>query len=103
MRAANRFRVTHLKDHIVLRFGFSESEDSEEFGEQVEEMLLPITTTALLAMRLFESMTRSTVDITRFFTELQAPMAKLNALSTELEKEKAVIQASGAPRPKKEA
>jgi hypothetical protein len=91
MRVANRFRVTHFADHVVLRFGFSEADDIEDFGEQLDEVVLPITTATRLAMKLFESVIRSTVDITQFFTELQDPMAKLNALSAEASTKKEAI------------
>lgn len=88
MRAVNRFRITRFADHLVLRLGFSESEKCEDFGDQVEEILLPITTVTNLALKLFECVIQSTVDITQFFTALQEPMAKLNALSAEANKQK---------------
>ena len=91
MQAANKVHVVRSADSVVLRFGMSETEDPKDLGEKAAELMIPLTTAARLGLALFESVMKSTVDLTAFFSSFQKAAEELNNLSPKLEKEKADI------------
>jgi hypothetical protein len=99
MKIANRITVARFTDHLVIRFGLQTDpgpDKASDLGELVEELVLPITTTAQFALDLFRAVVMSTLDLTAFFTALQASFNGLNQLSADIEKQKAAVAAAKA-------
>ncbi len=102
MQVVNRFTITPFASYILIRFGFNAAGANEnDIGENPIEIVFPITTLATLAVRAFETVLHSTVDLTDFFAKLQTTIGALNNLSTAAEEAKAKIVADATAAPKK--
>lgn len=92
MNAANRFKITRFNDYFVVRLGVSESNDKNELGELVAEVLLPLSTVASLSVDLFSGVIKCTGDLTQFFADLQPTLAALSTLSEQVNAKNASLK-----------
>lgn len=94
MRTINRFKITRRAAYVIVELGFSISENKDDLGEQIESFTVPLTSSANLAVELFQATIESSVDLTEYFVELTKRVAALNILSQDVEKKKAAIEAA---------
>lgn len=85
MNVANRFKITRRKDHFILAFSMSTSDDAADEGEAVTTFVLPLTTAVDLCLDLFGGMISSIFDLNVHFTAIQERVNNLNSLSSTLQ------------------
>jgi hypothetical protein len=89
MQAINSYRLERYADYVVLRMWFAKSAD--DHGTDAIEVMLPITVLAGITVDSLSALYRSTADLTKFFADFEEKLNSLNAISAEVERQKAEI------------
>jgi hypothetical protein len=83
MNFVNRVKVEHRKDHFVLRFGFSASEDPKESGEETASVAVPLTVASDLLVELFKGSVMGPVEVQEFFADFQVRLGEVNGVAIQ--------------------
>lgn len=85
MNVANRVKITRRKDHFILAFTLSTSDDPDAKEEDVTTLVLPLTTGVDLCLELFRGMIASIFDLNVHFAEIQQRVNSLNVMANEVQ------------------
>lgn len=91
MLFANGISIDRFNDHFVIKFSAAPSKDGE--AEEVAAVVLPLTIGVELALKLFEAMVHSMVELQLHFVDVQKTINNLNQIA-----EKAKVKQAEAQR-----
>jgi hypothetical protein len=83
MNFVNRVKVERRTDHLLLRFGFSPSEDANDAGEETATLAVPMFLGFALLVELLEASVSAPLEIGDAFLRFQAQLADMQKLATE--------------------
>ncbi len=89
---ANRISIDRFNDHFVIHFSAAETKDGE--AEEVASVVLPLTIGVELALKLFEAMYSSMIELQAHFVDIQRTIDSLNNVAENAKAEQAQAQAA---------
>lgn len=82
---ANRVEVIRNTDHFVLKLGLQANQGDASLGKEVLKLVLPLTTSIDLGLKLFEGMFLAAGEIQTYFAQIGERVNRLNDIKAVVE------------------
>lgn len=82
---ANRVEVVRNTDHFVLKLGLQAKQGDASFGKEILKVVLPLTTSIDLGLKLFEGMFLAAGEIQAYFAQIGEKVNRLNDIKAIIE------------------